>query len=56
MGRCQGRYCAPAVAGIMARRQCRPLEDLSYFAPRVPIKPVDIAAITAAEALLDPEE
>ncbi|MBY6146914.1 (2Fe-2S)-binding protein [Mameliella alba] len=56
MGRCQGRYCAPAVAGIMARRQGRPLEDLSYFAPRVPIKPVDIAAITAAEALLDPEE
>lgn len=53
MGRCQGRYCAPAVAGIMARRQGRPLEDLSYFAPRVPIKPVDIAAITAAEALLD---
>ncbi|KUF10873.1 2Fe-2S iron-sulfur cluster-binding protein [Pseudoponticoccus marisrubri] len=56
MGRCQGRYCAPAVAGIMARRQGRPLEDLSYFAPRVPIKPVDIAAITAAEALLDDTE
>jgi NAD(P)H-nitrite reductase large subunit len=55
MGRCQGRYCAPAVAGIMARRQGRPLEDLSYFAPRVPIKPVEIAAITAAEALLDDE-
>tara|TARA_R100000789_G_scaffold83087_2_gene78554 strand:- start:3435 stop:5081 length:1647 start_codon:yes stop_codon:yes gene_type:complete len=53
MGRCQGRYCAPAVAGIMARRQGKPLGDLSYFAPRVPIKPVDIAAITAAEALLD---
>ncbi|NIZ09317.1 FAD-dependent oxidoreductase [Pseudooceanicola sp. HF7] len=56
MGRCQGRYCAPAVAGIMARRQGLPLEDLSYFAPRVPIKPVDIAAITAAEALLDDPE
>lgn len=52
MGRCQGRYCAPAVAGIMARRQGRPLEDLSYFAPRVPIKPVDIAAITASKPLL----
>ncbi|SOH94884.1 Pyruvate/2-oxoglutarate dehydrogenase complex, dihydrolipoamide dehydrogenase (E3) component [Monaibacterium marinum] len=56
MGRCQGRYCAPVVAGIMARRQGRPLEDLSYFAPRIPIKPVEIAAITAAETLLDAEQ
>ncbi|KAA9008811.1 2Fe-2S iron-sulfur cluster-binding protein [Histidinibacterium aquaticum] len=55
MGRCQGRYCGPAVAGIMARRSGRPLEDLSFFAPRVPVKPVDIAAITAAEALLEGE-
>jgi len=55
MGRCQGRYCAPVVAGIMARRQGRPLEDLSFFAPRIPIKPVEIAAITAAETLLDQE-
>lgn len=53
MGRCQGRYCAPALAGLMARRRGLPVEDFSYFAPRVPIKPVDIAAITAAEALLD---
>ncbi|MFW2543809.1 FAD-dependent oxidoreductase [Primorskyibacter sp. 2E107] len=56
MGRCQGRYCAPVVAGIMARRLGKPLEDLSYFAPRIPIKPVDIAAITAAETLLDQED
>ena len=55
MGRCQGRYCGPAVAGIMARRSGRPVEDLSFFAPRVPIKPVDIGAITAAEALLEDE-
>lgn len=51
MGRCQGRYCGPALAGYLARAQGRPLEDLSYFAPRVPIKPVDIATIVAAEPL-----
>ncbi|MCE0503997.1 2Fe-2S iron-sulfur cluster-binding protein [Roseivivax sp. GX 12232] len=55
MGRCQGRYCAPALAGLMARRRGTPMGDLSYFAPRVPIKPVDIATITAAEALLAEE-
>jgi NADPH-dependent 2,4-dienoyl-CoA reductase/sulfur reductase-like enzyme len=53
MGRCQGRYCAPALAGILAHRHGRALEDLSYFAPRVPIKPVDIGTLVATEPLLD---
>lgn len=53
MGRCQGRYCAPALAGLMARRSgCDP-QDLSFFAPRVPVKPVDIATLVAAETLLE---
>jgi hypothetical protein len=53
MGRCQGRYCAPAVAGYMARRLGARVEDLSFFAPRIPIKPVNIGTIVAAETLLD---
>lgn len=48
MGRCQGRYCGPALARYLAGRTDRPMEDLSFFAPRTPIKPVPIRAILAA--------
>ena len=37
----------------MAEATGRPVEDLSHFAPRVPIKPVAIQAILAAEGALD---
>jgi len=53
MGRCQGRYCGPALAGYMARRLDLDVQDLSFFAPRIPIKPVDIGTLVAAENLLD---
>ncbi len=54
MGRCQGRYCGPVAARLVAQVTGRPIEDLSLFAPRVPIKPVAIASILAAhEALTD---
>jgi hypothetical protein len=55
MGRCQGRYCAPAAARLLAETTGAALEDRSFFAPRVPIKPVSIAAILAAEEALDGE-
>jgi len=55
MGRCQGRYCAPALASHLAARDGRTPDDLSFFAPRVPVKPVEIGALTAAEQLLAPE-
>ena len=53
MGRCQGRYCGPMAARIVSEATGRPIEDLSFFAPRVPIKPVAISAILAAEQALD---
>ena len=53
MGRCQGRYCGPVAARLVAEATGRPVEDLSHFAPRVPIKPVGIQAILAAEGALD---
>ncbi|MCY0093804.1 FAD-dependent oxidoreductase [Hoeflea sp. J2-29] len=56
MGRCQGRYCGPVTARIVAARDDREIEDRSYYAPRVPIKPVSIAAILAAQELLDGED
>jgi len=53
MGRCQGRYCGPVAARLVASATGAPIDDRSYFAPRVPIKPVSIAAILAAQEALD---
>ncbi len=52
MGRCQGRYCGPVAARLVAERTGKAVEDLSFFAPRVPVKPVSIAAILAAQEAL----
>ena len=52
MGRCQGRYCGPAAARLIASETGAPLTDRSFFAPRVPIKPVALNAILAAEEAL----
>ncbi len=52
MGRCQGRYCGPLAVRLVARRSGRPIEDFSFFAPRVPIKPVAISSILAAQEAL----
>ena len=45
MGPCQGRYCAPAAARLIAGKTGEALTDRSFFAPRVPVKPVTINAI-----------
>lgn len=53
MGSCQGRYCAPAAARMVAAANGKLLSDHSYFAPRVPIKPVSVDALLAAQEALD---
>lgn len=53
MGRCQGRYCAAVAARLVAAGSGQPVTDHSHFAPRVPIKPVSVAAILAAQEALD---
>ncbi|WP_431300233.1 2Fe-2S iron-sulfur cluster-binding protein [Tabrizicola sp. BL-A-41-H6] len=53
MGRCQGRYCGAAAARLVAETTGQPINDHSHFAPRVPIKPVSIATILAAQEALD---
>lgn len=53
MGRCQGRYCGPVAARLVSEATGKPMEDLSFFAPRVPVKPVAIGAILAAQEALD---
>jgi len=49
MGRCQGRYCAPALAEHLAATQGRPLDNFALFAPRAPVKPIAIADIVALD-------
>lgn len=56
MGRCQGRYCGPIATRLVSQATGKAVDDFSNFAPRVPIKPVSIASILAAqEALDDPD-
>ena len=45
MGRCQGRYCGLPIARLVAEATGEALDEMSFFAPRPPIKPVPIAAI-----------
>ncbi|WP_198431714.1 FAD-dependent oxidoreductase [Pseudorhodobacter sp. MZDSW-24AT] len=52
MGRCQGRYCGLVAARLVAAATGMPVDERSYFAPRVPIKPVAISSILAAEEAL----
>jgi NADPH-dependent 2,4-dienoyl-CoA reductase/sulfur reductase-like enzyme len=53
MGRCQGRYCAPVLAGLWARRSGVPLTEEDWFAPAPPFKPIPVAAAVEAIAVLD---
>ena len=53
MGRCQGRYCGPVLMRLVAEAAGKAIDDRSYFAPRVPIKPMGIAAMIAGEDALD---
>ncbi len=51
MGRCQGRYCGPLIDGLVAERCGFAQDELSGFAPRVPLKPVAIADLVRGAKL-----
>jgi NADPH-dependent 2,4-dienoyl-CoA reductase/sulfur reductase-like enzyme len=46
MGRCQGRYCGPLIVDLLARKSGRKVDEFSYFAPRMPFKPVAIGMLS----------
>ncbi|MFO0995868.1 MAG: FAD-dependent oxidoreductase [Alphaproteobacteria bacterium] len=50
MGRCQGRYCAPILAELASRASGIPIDEFSFFAPRMPTKPIPIASVARAVA------
>ncbi len=43
MGRCQGRYCGPLIARMIASREPHTISESNLWAPRPPAKPVRIA-------------
>ncbi|MCX7322958.1 MAG: FAD-dependent oxidoreductase [Hyphomicrobiales bacterium] len=49
MGRCQGRYCAPLAAELLAGALGRQPDAEQMFAPRTPLRPVSVAAIAALD-------
>jgi thioredoxin reductase len=51
MGMCQGRNCQRQVAAAISRRHGRPLSELPVATPRMPVRPVAIAA--AADASIE---
>ena len=53
MGCCQGRYCGPVAARLVSEASGRSLIDSSFFAPRVPIKPVSVGVLLATQEALD---
>ncbi len=46
MGRCQGRYCASLLAELLTELSESPIDEESFFAPRVPVIPVRVGDIT----------
>ena len=55
MGRCQGRYCAPLLAGLLQARTGQKVDEFALFAPRPPIRPVPIEAIAGMMAPIGEE-
>jgi thioredoxin reductase len=49
MGPCQGRICASLVAELTARGTCTPIDQVDYFHPRPPLKPVPLEVLAQAE-------
>lgn len=45
MGRCQGRYCGPVIAGMLRQRAGTSLEETDFFAPRPPFRPVPVGSL-----------
>lgn len=49
MGPCQGRTCIPLVAGIIARKTGKRMDEIKLPATRVPIRPVPMKVLAGDE-------
>jgi NAD(P)H-nitrite reductase large subunit len=49
MGQCQGRTCQLQIAALIARRHGRAVGDVALATPRMPVRPVPLAALADDE-------
>ena len=49
MGPCQGRTCIPLVAGIIARKTGKKIEEIKIPITRIPVRPVPMAVLVGGE-------
>ena len=45
MGKCQARYCGPAVLSVAAEASGIPTHEFSGFAPQAPVRPVSVSEV-----------
>ncbi len=48
MGKCQGRYCSPALMALSARQSGLPISPVSGFIPQAPFTPVPVSSIAVS--------
>lgn len=53
MGRCQGRYCGPLMAELVARRTGGQPAESDWFAPAPPLKPLPAGLLARAAATME---
>lgn len=53
MGACQGIYCVPAVAALVAQATGTPVDELAPMTARPPVRPIPLAALASLAALDD---
>ena len=49
MGPCQGRTCIPLVAGIIARKTGKKIEEIKIPITRIPVRPVPLGILVGGE-------
>ncbi len=49
MGHCQGRYCSPTIARMLAEAGGAPLTEATYFRAQAPLRPVPMDALARTQ-------
>ncbi len=49
MGNCQGRMCESTIAQMVSIETKRPVEEMGWFSPRPPVKPIPLGILAAED-------
>jgi len=49
MGNCQGRMCESTITQMISIETKQPLEDVGWFTPRPPVKPIPLGILAAED-------